>query len=108
MVLRFLSLAFGSRQRPVRDASCCLATASSVRDRKLFLSQGVPGISKPGAEENVPGSALPHDAFCGEVTMTSTHRRADHICGRLRCRGLETTVAGGLAFQGKNGSRPNN
>src|SRR5271170_6616113 len=71
MVLRFLSLAFGSRQRPVRDASCCLATASSVRDRKLFLSQGVPGISKPGAEENVPGSALPHDAFCGEAITDS-------------------------------------
>jgi len=60
-------------------------TASSVGDRIGSFAGSAVELQKAGDEENVPGSALPHDAFCGEATLeASTHRRAHHICGRLR------------------------
>ena len=104
-------LPFGRRQRPVRDASCCLATASSVRDRKLLLSQGVPGISKPGAEEMSLARLCRTMPFAGKRSKNDLglpHTATHIIFAGDYAEGLGDTVEGDLAFQGKNGSQPNN
>ncbi len=75
----------------------------------LFAGSAVK-ISKPGAEVIVPGSALPHDAFCGEAIPDSAglpHAATQILSADDHAEGLGDTVAGGLAFQGKNGSQPN-
>jgi len=75
----------------------------------LVLSQGVPwNFRKPGMKKMSRARLCRTMPFAGKRLLRLPHIAAHIIFAGDYAEGLGDIVAGGLAFQGKNGSQPNN